>query len=238
MFEVGEFLLKNRILCLTLRCKSNKAFLNILQLLPLGLVLGLSGLFLLQKSLTTILKLTLHLILVNLDPILVSLHSALVLNLHLGGLCLSKFDLLLHECAIFLEVDVLVIQLILSLIKFTLKLIFLLHNFNALKFILFLCLINVLLFLHDKVALGFDLVLESDLFSFKLCHFLSNMFILLDEFTPLTIVRFVLLIKLDLVTLLLLIECFSLLVELLVVGFQLLTQECDLTILLCTSLVQ
>jgi len=210
LFQVCELLLQNCILGFPLRCESNEAFLNILQLLPLGLVLGLSSLFFFQKSLATILKLTLHLILVNLDPILISLDGALVLSLHLSGFSFSELNLLLHQSAILLKVNVLVVQLILSLIQFTFKFIVSFKNFNTFEFILFFCLINVLLFLHDKVALRFNLVLKSDLFSFELCLLLGTMFILLDKLSPFTIMYLVLLINLHLVGLLLLIKRFSL----------------------------
>ena len=48
LLEVGEFLLKNGLLSLPSRRHTNQALLNLLELFTLGLVLGLSSLFLLQ----------------------------------------------------------------------------------------------------------------------------------------------------------------------------------------------
>jgi len=115
--KVGKLLLQNCFLCFSRRSQANKALLNFLKLLTFGLILCLSSFLLLHKSLRSILQLSGHLILINLDPVLVSLDSALVLSLHLGCLGLGKLDLLVHQSSILLKVDILMIELVLSLIQ-------------------------------------------------------------------------------------------------------------------------
>ena len=117
---------------------------------------------------TSVLEFTLHLVFVNLDPVFVSLHSPLVLGLHLCGLCLCELNLLLHEGTILLEVDVLVVQFIFALVKLALELIVLLSDFNALHFELLLLLVEDLLLLTYKVSLRLNLVLKSNLLAFEL----------------------------------------------------------------------
>lgn len=106
------------IISLTRAREANQAFLDLFQLLTLSLVLSLRSLFLLKESLGAVFELSLHLILVDLDPVFVSLHGALVLYLHLTGLSLSKFDLLLHQSTILFKVDVFVVEFVFTGVKF------------------------------------------------------------------------------------------------------------------------
>ena len=105
----------------------------------------------------------LHLVLIDLDPILVPLHRALVLSLPLSRLGLGKLDLLPHERRILLKVDVLVVQLVLLRVQLALQLIVLLRNLQPLHLILLLLLVEDFLLLQHQVLLRLNLVLKSDL---------------------------------------------------------------------------
>ena len=69
----------------------------------------------------------------------------------LASLGLSKLDLLLHQCTIFLKVDVLVVQFILLLFKFAAHFIVLFLQLDALHLILLLLLVQVLLLANHHV---------------------------------------------------------------------------------------
>ena len=113
-----------------------------------------------------VLEFTLHLIFVDFDPVFVALDRALVLGLHLSGLCLSELNLLLHQSGILFKVDVLVVQFVFSLVKLVLHLVKLLDDFDLVKFEFFLLFVDHLFFLLDKGPRRLNLVLKSYLFSF------------------------------------------------------------------------
>ena len=138
LFKVCELLLQDSFLRLTTRSEANQALLHFLELAAFGLVLGFRRFFLLKQALGTIFQLSLHLFLINLNPVFVPLDSALVLRLHLGSLCLSELNLLLHQGAVFLEVDVLVVQLVLALVQLRLQFVLLLGDLDLLELILLL----------------------------------------------------------------------------------------------------
>lgn len=153
LFQVRKLLLEDGLFGLSSRCESDEALFDLLKLSTLGLVLGLGGFLLLEQALRAILQLSLHLLLIDLNPIFVPLHRALVLSLHLGGFSLCKLDLLLHQGTVLFEVDVLVVELVLSLIELVLNLIVLFTDFDSFELVLLLLLVQRLFFLHHDAPL-------------------------------------------------------------------------------------
>ena len=117
---------------------------------------------------STIFELSLHLFLINLDTVFIPLDCALVLHLHLAGLSLSKFDLLLHQCTILFEVDVFVVEFVLTVVKFLLHIVVALRDFDLFELEFFALLVQDLVFLSNEILLGLNLILKSDLLTLKL----------------------------------------------------------------------
>lgn len=186
------------------------------------MVLGLSCFFLFYEALRAVFQLPLHLLFVHLDAVLVPLNCPLVLCLHLLCLSLCKLDLLLHQSAILLIVDVLVVELVLFLLEFSLQVFQFLRDLNPVKLVLLLLLVYELIFRSHLVALRFNLVLKSDFLAFQIGNLLDHGFVLVDQLSSLRIVGIVLLLELDLVLLRELLEGLNLLSQLLVIGLKLL----------------
>jgi len=221
-----------------LRYHTNEALLHFLKLLPLRSVLGLSGLLLFKQALGAVLELTLHLFLIDLNTFLVPLYHALISRRVLARLRLSELDLLFHQSSIFLEVNVLVVQLVFFDLKLAAHLIVLLLKFDAFELILLLLLVKVLLLACHHVPRRLNLVLKSDFLALEIGDFVDHQLILFDELAPLSVVRFVLLVDLQLMGVLLLLQHLHLLRKLFVVGLELLGEQRDLAIFNCHSLLQ
>ena len=159
---------------------------------------------------STIFELSLHLFLINLDTVFVPLDGSLVLHLHLAGLSLSKFDLLLHQCTILFEVDVFVVEFVLTVVKFLLHIVVALRDFNLFELEFFALFVQDLVFLSNEILLRLNLILKSDLLTLKLCNLACTQLVFLDEFPAFVVVCLHLLIKLHLAMLSGLLQCFSL----------------------------
>ena len=171
LLQIGKLLVQDSSVLLGFRGDVDESFLHLLQLLSLCLVLGFGGFLLFQESLGSVLELSCHLVLVNLDPVLIPLHSPLVLLLHLSCLGLSKLDLLLHECLLLLKCDVLGIEIVFFDITLLLEFVVFLSEESPFALILFLELYQVLLLLGETVLLGFDGVFEGDFGALELGNF-------------------------------------------------------------------
>ena len=170
------------------------------------MVLGLGGLLLLDEPLGSVLQLSGHLVLIDLDSVLVALDRALILGLHLCRLRLSKLDLLGHEGSVLLKVDILVVQFVLSLIKLALDVREFLAELYPLQLKLFLVLVEGLLLLGHEAPLRLNLVVQGDLGALQLGNLVGKGLVFLDQFASLMVVSLLLLVRLVLMLLGLLLE--------------------------------
>jgi len=225
LLKVSELLVKYSSILLSFRGDVDQSLLHLLELLSLCLVLCLSSLLLLEKSLRSIFDLSLHLIFINFDSIFIPCDSAIVCFLQFCSFRFSKLDLLLQESLFLFVIDVLGVELVLLAIKLLLQVVVLLSKSISLTFVLLLEVSDLLFLLSNRVLLRLNLIFKSDFDSLKVSNLARKALILIDKLLSLSVVDFVLLVKFELTGLSLLFKSFVLFKQLLVHGFTLLREE-------------